>query len=316
MNNLTIIQIISIGIITICNLSYLYHYIMLDGLITNNLIEEKKSSQISNILLVLNISLIIFSVYVYIVNDVQPLDYLGPISMSIVLLTIYFVGIFTMWDYSFVLKNLLEYFMESEYSKDTSTSLIEFKIDVIELVKSNPDYLASFEVNSFLFDTDVDDEEEAEEAEEYSENEENYDYVSNAFNHLNSFISEGKEDYYIFPLYKELLILTKRIFKDKLSSMINSPILNSYLIDNISLLSTIMTILKDEKLVKALNSDLGSTELEDLTARFKALNKNMDTGVKYIKDEKERFEKASETTEIIDSLNEVRSMKEMLDSLK
>lgn len=293
MNNLTIIQLVSIVIITCWNMKYIYNEIILDSLKTNELIKDVKNKYINGLLLILNVVLVMFSVYVYIINEVHLTDYLGPILMGAVLFFIYMFTVMFAVSCAIDLKFLLEYFMISEYSKDIPTSLIEFKLDTLKLVESNPDYLISYDLD-FVDDDDDDDD-------EYEE-----DYIG----------SIEEEDAYIFPLYKELLVLTDSIFENKLSSMINSPILNSYLIENIALLSTIMTILKDEKLVKALNSDLGAPELEDLTERFKTLNNNLDKGVKYIKDEKERFEKASETTVIIDSLNEVRSMKEMLDSLK
>lgn len=292
MNNLTIIHLVSIVIITCWNMKYIYNEIILDSLKTNELIKDVKNKYINGLLLILNVVLIMFSVYVYIINEVHLTDYLGPILMGAFLFFIYMFTVMFAVSCAIDLKFLLEYFMISEYSKDIPTSLIEFKLDTLKLVESNPDYLISYDLD-FVDDDDDDD--------EYEE-----DYIG----------SIDEEDAYIFPLYKELLVLTDSIFENNLSSMINSPILNFYLIENIALLSTIMTILKDEKLVKALNSDLGAPELEDLTERFKTLNNNLDKGVKYIKDEKERFEKASETTVIIDSLNEVRSMKEMLDSLK
>lgn len=122
--------------------------------------------------------------------------------------------------------------------------------------------------------------------------------------------SEG----YFFPLYIEL-----KSFKDMLNDKelpIDSAQITAYLLDNISFLTTVMTILKDEKLIEALYSLNGLKELTELTTEFNELNNGLKKVVYTIKNTKQTFIKAEQSSDVFEGLNTIRSMREFSKSLK
>lgn len=122
--------------------------------------------------------------------------------------------------------------------------------------------------------------------------------------------SEG----YFFPLYIELKSF-KSLLNDK-ELPIDSTQISAYLLDNISFLTTVMTILKDEKLIEALYSLEGLKELTELTTEFNELNNGLKKVVYTIKNTKQTLIKAEKSSDVFEGLNTIHSMREFSKSLK
>ncbi len=338
MENLTLFYFIFTVFVTLSNVNWIYHTVMLLELENNNIITTTQESIFNDkIVPVLNSVQIIFSFSAYGMMYKHDNVIIHPAALLATLFLVYFLTMIFSIIMSSSLDWMMLYFLGSKQGKNTPKALIEFKMDALKLVKDSPKYLTSYKLiikdtieDTVSIDDDTDDD-DLDDLDSYAGINllmSDIDFRMAEINRLMSSLKEFCDDEDVdldadidlshsrFPLFEQLTILTKSIFSDDLNEMNESSLLNAYLIENITLLSTIMTILKDEKLVKSLSSELGLTELTDLTERFSVLNSNMSKKLSSIENEKERYAKASEVTEIVEGLNEVRSMKEMLDSLK
>lgn len=331
MDNIPLFYFIFTGFVTLANMNWLYHSVMVSELENNNIIKTTQEILFRDkIVTALNVVHILFSFYAYGIMYQQETVIINPATLVFTLFLVYLITTIVSVGMTSSLDWMLLYFVGSKQGKKTPKALIEFKMDTLKLVKDAPNYLTSYKliiknnVEYTVEDTGFVDDDLAE-LDIFAGIDLRLAKLNQSVSKLSDEVDGLFEDDYSedaevkssrFPLFEQLTILAKIIFSEDLNEMIDSSILNAYLIENITLLSTIMTILKDEKLVKSLSSELGLTELTDLTERFSVLNSNMSKKLNYIENEKERYAKASEVTEIIDGLNEVRSMKELLDSVK
>lgn len=287
MNSLMLGYIIFTIFLSIFNVHTINKNAYIEALVNYRIIDKpSKYSKIIFTLLVLDFMYFTASLLIALVLAVT-----GSILALFVFLYILVIHIasFLIADYKDKKKGkLITYALEKT---DTPSSVIEFKVDAFLIEQSNPDYL----YNDFTAD------------------------IPKIKYNIDSIIPKlyaiySKKMGRAFPLYKEFLGFM--ITLNDTSVDADSPLLNAHILENITLLSTVMSILKDEKLVKSLKSDLGKEELEDLTNSLLKVSTEITIISEYIKKEKITFSKATNSAEIIDGLNEIRSMKEFIDLVK
>lgn len=169
----------------------------------------------------------------------------------------------------------------------------ELKLDVYHIFYTKPYYLRHYEY-----------------PEQDTASASKFDAIRKDYSEFNEKVC--KED--SFPLFMGMSILSKMFVHKPVQH--DNALVSAYLLDNISFLTTIMTILKDERLVKSLSSSEGLNELIELTTELHEVILGLDDILFKVMEEKKTFKKASESVEILDGLNEVRSLREFGKSLK
>lgn len=112
---------------------------------------------------------------------------------------------------------------------------------------------------------------------------------------------------YYFPLYRRLLDFQALITHKDIDR--DSALINKFIIDNMTLLTTILTILQDEKMVETLSNPLGEKDLIELNDAFLILNVELNTICQFIKKEKITGKTINKNMEMLNTLEEIRSMK-------
>lgn len=275
MNIILLPYIIFTALLTILNVTLIKKNAYLEALVKYRIIDKTKKHS-KNIKILLGLDILYFIIYIIISMINALTGSLLSVTALFVVLAVH-IGAFIFYDYATYDKGkLIAYALDKT---DTSSSVIEFKVDAYLIEQENPKYLRA------------------------------KDSVDDKFNVASLLTTK---DYKVkpryFPLYRELLTFMGILHDTSVEA--NSPLVNAYIVENITLLSTIMTILKDEKLVESLKSDLGKQELEDLTQSLIAISKDTKKITTYIKKEKITFSKAADSAEVIEGLNKIRSMKE------
>lgn len=170
-----------------------------------------------------------------------------------------------------------------------SEALVDFLVDSFRLSNNG---------GSFLYDYKVSEKATEKESE----------YLNGLQEKYNISTPEG-----IFPLNYIRIVFKITLNKYRVT---NSPIITSYIIENITFISTIMTILNDKHLVESLSSKLGFSELLDLTREFEELYIGLKKLIDFEIDEKKRFAESQKSIKALDGLNTVRSMREINQSIK
>lgn len=278
MNIILLPYIIFTALLTILNVTLIKKNAYLEALVKYRIIDKTKKHS-KNIKILLGLDILYFIIYIIISMINALTGSLLSVTALFVVLAVH-IGAFIFYDYATYDKGkLIAYALDKT---DTSSSVIEFKVDAYLIEQENPKYLRN--------------------KDSAEDNEDKFNVAS-----LLTTKSYKVKPLY-FPLYRELLTFMGILHDTSVEA--NSPLVNAYIVENITLLSTIMTILKDEKLVESLKSDLGKQELEDLTQSLIAISKDTKKITTYIKKEKITFSKAADSAEVIEGLNKIRSMKE------
>lgn len=113
-----------------------------------------------------------------------------------------------------------------------------------------------------------------------------------------------------FPLFNDLDRLNKIIVDKDLDC--DSSLINMYFIKNINLLTTLIAILKDKKLVNSLCSDEGVPELVELSLDFLNFNTKLESLVVFETKEIKESKKTTESNNNKDNLESVRAMRNFI----
>lgn len=150
-----------------------------------------------------------------------------------------------------------------------------------------------------------------------------YDYAEQATNEEVIYLDNLKERFdrkvfnskieYRFPLMFMLNNFTALLSE---KNILSRPVVREYLIDNITFLTTIMTILNDEDLVDSLRNDLGFSELLDIVREFEEVTEGLITKIEFDKSEQRKFNDSKAAVKAIDGLHEVRSLRTFSKSVK
>lgn len=190
-------------------------------------------------------------------------------------------------------KSFQKYFIPNKI--DVPKAVIDFKLDLysISVNKSSLKYLRTYK---------------------YPETKKDQTYKLENIRETYLTINEIGSSSNNFPLLIGLLSLDELLKNNSPSSL--SPKVSAYLLDNIAFLTTIMTIVNSKKLVLSLSSPEGLSELIDISKELYVFNMGLQKVINRIHDEKIRFKKSSESLDIIEGLNEVRSIREFSKSVK
>lgn len=287
MNIIMIPYIIFTFLLSIYNVSIIKKNAYLDALVTYRII-DKTGKHNKGIISLLVLDVFYFIVYI-ITSMISAVT--GNVFALICLFSVLAIHIVAFIVYDYKEKNkskLIKYALDKT---DAPNSVIEFKVDAYLIEEENPSYLQVTDTGAI-------------EGLNLS--------LSAARDKLGS--KKDKKIDKAFPLYRELLTFMGILHDTSVEA--NSPLVNAYILENVTLLSTIMTILKDEKLVESLKDDLGKQELDDLTQALISVSKDIKKITTYIKKEKITFAKASDSAAVIESLNKIRSMKDFIALVK
>lgn len=277
MNIIMILYIIFTFLLTIFNVHLIKKNAYFEALITYRIIDKTLKNK-KSMLIMLALDSIYFICYILIAL-ISALKGSVFAFVGLFFVLVIHIGAFVVYDYKEKNKSkLIAYALEKT---EAPSSVIEFKVDAYLIEEDSPNYLLDKET----VETD-----------------------KSKGNLKDNKLKKA------FPLYRELLTFMGILHDTSVEA--NSPLVNAYILENITLLSTIMTILKDEKLVESLKNDLGKHELDELTQALISVSKDIKKITTYIKKEKITFAKASDSAAVIESLNKIRSMKEFIELVK
>lgn len=276
-----------IGSLLLAQLFYKIHFI--NSMSAMGIFKESYIVKHSNGRLVLYITMLysylFLSTLIYSIEYIEKFNSLNLIwLLSIVSFTLSIP--FYMLKLSYKKENLTKFALKQT---TVSESLVDFLVDSFRLSNKGGSYLYAYKVS-----------EKATEKES--------EYLNGLQEKYN--ISTNEE---IFPLNYIRIVFKVTLKKYQVT---NSPILSSYLIENITFLSTIMTILNDKHLVESLSSKLGFSDLLALTREFEELAIGLNKLIDFEIAEKKRFAESQKSIKSLDGLNTVRSMLEINHSIK
>ena len=265
----------------------------LDALVTNRIIDKDVQNQKNKLLYGLSSLYMVGSAFIFMVPALK-----GNIFSLGMAVYIIFSHVLAIIITEFKPMNRIRLIRYSVKRTDTPEAVITFKVDAMLLLKDMPKHLKlAITLNEPLkLSTSTTKEDDLP-----------------LFKELMNYLDKNNQKNY-FPLYEEFLIFMSFVKDPSVDA--DSSIINAYIFENITLLSTIMSILKNEKLVTSLKADLGKQDLEKLTQQVKDMNTELNRLTTYIKQEEITFSKALGTSEVIDGLNEIRSMQSFIEMVK
>ncbi len=220
--------------LTIFNFQYLYHYnfkeVMYDLSIIGpkKKLSEKESDKIMGKVF-LDICLLLaggmFSVG-YLFNE----SFIAVISLAVICIS-NFLALIVFEEHATKPKHLINYALKHT---DTPEAVLEFKVIAFFFANNEPSYLWDYKRSR------------------------GQTYPPNLEKDEKRYRDPEDIKYY-FPLFKKLIVLQNLITNDAIP--VDSPLINNFILDNMSFLTTILTILQDKKMVETLSSPLGEKDL-------------------------------------------------------
>ncbi len=267
--------------LTIFNFQYLYHYnfkeVMYDLSIIGpkKKLSEKESDKIMGKVF-LDICLLLaggmFSVG-YLFNE----SFIAVISLAVICIS-NFLALIVFEEHATKPKHLINYALKHT---DTPEAVLEFKVIAFFFANNEPSYLWDYKRSR------------------------GQTYPPNLEKDEKRYRDPEDIKYY-FPLFKKLIVLQNLITNDAIP--VDSPLINNFILDNMSFLTTILTILQDKKMVETLSSPLGEKDLMELNAEFSELIVVLTDICQFIKKEKVSSNAVKNNIEMLDTLEEIRSI--------
>lgn len=279
---IAVVAIISTVLLSFYNFNYLYHYNYRNSLSKLGVIALKQKTKSKNSDVVIGI--ILLNIAILVSGSVASAIYLYDINKiaSIFMFSLWIMNFFALIFFEEIAekpKRLIKY---ASKVSNTPSTILEFKIIAFLFANNEPSYL--WDYKRTLGQT----------------------YPPNLEKDEKGYRDPVDIQYY-FPLYIRLrdfqtLITNEAIDRDH-------PFINRFILENITFLTTIITILKDEQMVKTLGSFLGEKDLQELNVDFSKLNIQLNAICEYIKKEKITSKEVKDNLEMMTTLDEIRSMK-------